>query len=163
MKHIDETLEEFMERCYREGQAFEVYLTITASTDRVTFSLDTSNWDWDGDAVAETTPFLNKEFIITGMKMEITDTSKNFVFQDILFDGIEATPLDWFGLAPGASVVIAWDGIQKGATDFRWPKVTDHYGAPIVVRHSIAVKASTCGGSDSAIIRIRGYALDRHY
>ena len=160
MLQDSDTMEDLMERCYREGQEFEIYITISATTTRQTFTLDTSNWDWNGDGVAETTPFKDKMFIITGMKLEITYNS-SFTFQDVLFDGIEATPLDWYGYVAGGSIVLGWDGVQKGATAFKFPKITDHFGVPIAARHSIAIKASTCGGSDSALVRIRGFCLPK--
>jgi hypothetical protein len=158
------TLSDFMQRMMFEGEPFEIYITLNTSTE-TSFTLDSTNWDWNGDGVAETTPFLNKMLLITGMSYEATIVDQDScIFDYLTFDGIECTPINWDGRESAASEVNRWDGSEKTGTDFMWPRLSDHFGVPfLVVRQKIAAKLSTHGVGGVIVLRFRGYVLDRRY
>jgi len=157
-----ESLPEFMNKAMLEGQPFEIYLTLTSTT-AGTFTLDSTNWDWNGDGNVETAPFTGKMLIITGIAYEAT-ISTGSTFDYITIDGIECTPLDLYGRTSSSTEIVRWDGFQKGLTyNWKWPTLTDHFCVPLVARESISCKLSSWGASDSITVRFRGIAIDRHY
>ena len=159
------TLSDFMQRMMFEGEPFEIYITLTTSSE-TSFTLDSTNWDWNGDGVAETTPFLNKMLLITGMSYEATIVDQAACeLGYITFDGIEVTPQNWYERESAASEVNRWDGSQKDDDPtYMWPRLSDHYGIPaLAVRQKISAKLNTHGTGGTIVLRFRGYALDRKY
>lgn len=157
-----ETLPEYMNRLMLEGQPFEIYLDLTSTTAR-TFTLDSTNWDWNGDGSTESAPFTNKMLVITGLSYE-ADISTGSTFDYLTIDGIECTPLDLYNRTSNATEIVRWDGFQKGMQyNWKWPVLTDHFCVPLVCRQEIKCKLSARGQGDTITVRFRGFAIDRHY
>lgn len=136
------------EKIITEGELFQLKISTTDNdTSVVHFTLDSSNYDINGDGTDETTPFKDKMLWITGFKL--------------IFD--IGTVLDYFNIDDRAVVDGAKEGFQvevaetgfyadgrtkkaavPAATDKNNPTVKELYGVDaLTCRKRISLKAST--------------------
>jgi len=133
----------------------------TGYANRETFTLDSSDYDDDGDGDDETTPMLGKTFLITGLRFQMNTTAK---FGGLIIDGRLILNSSYLANAAGEDVLI--DGMDQAfgnlEDDLNAPSMKEALGVyAIPARATIEVYKDT-DGSDMDCFFI-GFLVDRKY
>ena len=133
------------------GIPFMIDLDITADTVDNTFTLRSTNYDWNGDGAAETAPFKDYRLVITGIDFEIgtiTGTASLKVDNKLIYSET----------ASSAAISEHFDGTSKGSSAPNYPKVSDIFGKNLDCYGNITVSKSAAPGATSTC-RFYGYAV----
>lgn len=136
------------------GLPFTVTITRAISTTASYFTLDSTDYDWNGDGTDETTPFKDYTLIVRGMK--ITTASSASVAAITIDDKTILGVLQGQALTFNYAGTASPTGLTKPVT------IPDLFGAPLYIRNRIGVRADVGSGlTGSHVILINGIAVPR--
>lgn len=151
-----------IEKVMTEGKPFQLkFSTVDNTTTVVHFTLDSDDYDVDGDGTDETTPFKNKMLWITGFRI-ICDAAVVLDYFNIddksVIDGAKE------GMAADADFYA--DGRSKGtgANENNYPSVKDLFNLfALVCRKRLSICASTSGVGVGIDLYLYGLYTERKY
>lgn len=135
------------------GVPFTISVTRAGSTVASYFTLDATDYDWNGDGSDETAPFADYTLIVQGMK--ITTASSASIVALTIDDKAIFTNLQ------GGTLVYNYAGTASPTGLTRPVTLPDLFGAPLYLRYRIGVKSDIGTLTGSHVVVINGIAVPR--
>jgi len=141
------------EMLQRMAKPFTLTFTRAGSTTASYFTLDATDFDWNGDGTDETAPFADYTLIAQGMKITTASSASCVALtidDKIIFLNLQGGTLV-YNFAGNASPT----GLTKGVM------LPDMFGAPLYIRRRIGVKSDIGTLTGSHVVVINGIAVPR--